>query len=489
MQKQTPSVARLALMAVFALSCFGILTFLWLSFGGSLPLKPEKYRVMVNFPEATTLAEQADVRIAGVNVGKVQSKKLNKGATRTTVELAIERKYAPIPRDTRTILRQKTLLGETFVELTPGDEDAGILEDGDTLANAQVEPTVELDEILRIFDPDTKAAFRNWVRSSATQIEGQAQNLNNAFGNLATFAEDGAGVLRVLDTQQVAVRQLIRNTGVVFNALNEREGQLRGLISNGERTFSALAAERDALEETFRVFPVFLDESRSTLDRLERFSRNTDPLITDLKPAADDLGPTVVDLAALAPHLERLFRKLPPVIRHSDRALPEGARFVRGLGPVLEALHVFLPEFNPILAYLNYDQARVAHFFVNGAAATRMNIAPQDGIPGFGQPQLALITGDSLGFKSERPAWERGNSYGLPNLYDRAPYFGAIESFDCKPSGGEQPDPREEFPPCFVQGPHLYNKQFFPRLGKGDVRRKKSPALTLRGTRPANPNR
>ena len=31
-------ISRLALMVIFALSCFGILTFLWVSFGGSVPL-------------------------------------------------------------------------------------------------------------------------------------------------------------------------------------------------------------------------------------------------------------------------------------------------------------------------------------------------------------------------------------------------------------------------------------------------------------------
>src|SRR3712207_6755639 len=148
MQKHTPSPAKLIGMAIFALSCFGILIFLWVSFGGSLPLKPNKYQLRVSFPEATTLAEQADVRIAGVKVGKMRRKDLDRGANRTRTVLDIDNQYAPLPRDTRAILRQKTLLGETFVELTPGHKASGMLKDHDVLPNAQVEPTVELDEIL-----------------------------------------------------------------------------------------------------------------------------------------------------------------------------------------------------------------------------------------------------------------------------------------------------------------------------------------------------
>src|SRR6266550_8029828 len=136
-------------MVLFALSCFGLLLFLWVSFGGAIPLESNKYEIKVNFPEATTLAEQADVRISGVSVGKVRSKSLvDKGrGNRTQVVLTIDRKYAPLPKDTHAILRQKTLLGETYVELTAGHPAAGKLQDGGTLANGLVEPTVALDQI------------------------------------------------------------------------------------------------------------------------------------------------------------------------------------------------------------------------------------------------------------------------------------------------------------------------------------------------------
>src|SRR5215212_2503984 len=184
MQKQAPSAARLLGMAFFALSCFGLLTFLWISFGGAVPLKANKYELRVSFPEATTLAEQADVRLSGVTIGKVRSKDLDKGANRTRVLLDINRRYAPLAKDTRAILRQKTLLGETFVELTPGHPSTGKLADHAILPNGQVEPTVELDEILRVFDPVTKAAFRDWVQQSSQQIQGTApQDFNDALGN------------------------------------------------------------------------------------------------------------------------------------------------------------------------------------------------------------------------------------------------------------------------------------------------------------------
>src|SRR5436309_4621028 len=120
-------------MVIFALATIGVLMFLWISFGGPIPLAPKRYQLKVDFPEATTLAQEADVRIAGVTVGKVRSKQLDKRGSTTTATLDIDPQYAPIPTDTKAILRQKTLLGETYVELTPGNRRGPKLRDGATL--------------------------------------------------------------------------------------------------------------------------------------------------------------------------------------------------------------------------------------------------------------------------------------------------------------------------------------------------------------------
>src|SRR5919112_3867366 len=233
-------------MAVFTLGCFGVLLFLWLAFGGTIPLKPQKYEVKASFPEATTLAEQADVRIAGVNVGKVRLKDLDKGGTATRVWMTIEPQYAPLPEDTKAVLRQKTLLGETYVELTPGSKNAPKIKDGEEIEPGKIEPTVELDEILQIFDKDTKQAFRAWIKDSALITRnGGGKDLNAALGNLDGFATDGADVLGVLNKQRQALRLLVRNTGQVFGALNERSGQLSSLIRNSHSVFSATAQQQD----------------------------------------------------------------------------------------------------------------------------------------------------------------------------------------------------------------------------------------------------
>ena len=148
-----------------------------------------------------------------------------------------------------------------------------MLADGGRLANARIEPTVELDEIFTAFDDDTREAFQDWITELSGAIEeGRGQDLNDAFGNFEGFAVDGAKLMQVLDEQDEAVHRLVRNTGVVFGAINERRGALRELIVNSKRTFEATASRDEALAETFAIFPTFLDESKARW-RASRTSR------------------------------------------------------------------------------------------------------------------------------------------------------------------------------------------------------------------------
>ena len=490
MNKQAPSIGRILAMVVFAMSCFGLLLFLWLAFGGSVPLKPEGYRVKVNFPEATTLAQEADVRMSGVNIGKVKTKELDQGAVRTTVELEIDERFAPLPEDTQAILRQKTLLGETYVELSQGSKESEMLDDGGTLDDARVTPTVELDEIYDAFDDSTRRAFAEWVEELTKAIKnGRSQDLNDAFGNFAGFATDGSELLEVLDEQKTAVRHLIKNTGVVFNAISERQGTLRNLIDTSNQTFAATASRDDALAEVFHIFPTFLDESKATMARLEVFARDTHPLVNDFKAPADDLGPTVRDLGDLAPDLEELFRDLDPLIKAADDGAPALTDVLEEARPFFDAAHVFLQELNPILSYANFHQTTIAGFLANGGP----DLAGTWGQGERVQTQVGPI--DERSFETaegESPVWERGNAYLAPNALARALPLGTIESLTCEPVGGEMKDPddtgeEEVMPPCFEQPPSLYDGQLFNFLEKGEAPIRDAPS-GFQGNAPTDPD-
>ena len=175
MIKQTPSIGRILAMVAFTLSCFGILVFLWLSFGGSVPLQPKGYRVTVEFPEATQLAQEADVRISGVQRGQGEDARAERA----------DRAHGHDARDRRPLRAAPARHARD-----PAAEDAagrdlrgarrratrrrGLLAGRRRAAERPGGDTVELDEILRTFDPVTRQRFSTWFDQQGIAARGRA---------------------------------------------------------------------------------------------------------------------------------------------------------------------------------------------------------------------------------------------------------------------------------------------------------------------------
>ncbi|HEY8583421.1 MAG TPA: MlaD family protein [Capillimicrobium sp.] len=437
MQKQAPTLGRLLVMVGFALSCFGLLLFLWLAFGGPIPLSPQGYRFETSFGEASQLAKEADVRISGVPVGKVKTIETTPdGRSLTVIEL--EERYAPIPKDTRAVLRQKTLLGETYVELTPGDPSSGMLAEDGRLPAAQVSPTVELDEIFRAFDAKTRQDFQTWMQSQAQAVDGRGKDLSDALGNLAPFAEDTDTLLRLLNAQETDVRRVVNGTGDVFSALTARDDQLRQLIENSNQLFETTAARDAELQDFFRVLPTFERESELTVERLTAFSIEADPLVDQLRPAARELSPTLQELEGLAPDLLALFRDLDPLIDASLRGLPATRAFLREFAPFLGQLDPALRQLNPMLSFIGEYDRELNAFFANVVAATNARQPAR----GDGGQQLQYLrtlnplNPEMLALYPRRLPSNRTNPYMLPGGYQKlAQGLDSYETRQCARGG------------------------------------------------------
>jgi ABC-type transporter Mla subunit MlaD len=513
MQKSAPSIGKILLAAGFALSCFGLILFLWVAFGGPVPLKSKSYRITAYFPEAVQLAVESDVRIGGVSVGKVKSIELAPpedrldGQDLTKAEIEIDPEFAPISTDARAILRQKTLLGETYVELTSGnkptnvsDDEAAapislgaaannsdaesegveaIPEDG-SLGISQTENQTQIDEIFNALDEQTRASFQRWQQNAAVAIQDRGQDLNDSFGNLGPFLDDASDVLALLRRQKTELQGLVRDTGTVFDSLSANNAALQGAIVNGNETFDALASEQQALRDTFQIFPTFQRETRETLLRLDEFQENTLPLVKDLQPVARDISPTLRSVRRLSPHLSSLFVDLDDLVRVSKRGFPNLAEFLNGATPLLDSLDPFLSNLNPVISWLNYYRTSLTDFLASPAVGLSGTLTPENNQPAARHVlrQLGYITSESLSIYGNRPVTNRGNGYlkPFPDIIKegRAGEFGAFPSFDCDNSGGERkagdgksPPVGVGFAPCFVQsdyadefggghGPQLY---------------------------------
>ncbi len=371
MVKDPPSIGKILAMVLFALSCFGLLLFLWLAFGGPVPLKPKGYRFHTSFAESGQLALEADVRISGVPVGKVKSITPDKQTGRADVVIELQSRYVPLPSDAKAILRQKTLLGETYVELTPGHRNAKPIPENGQLASSQVSDTVELDEILRAFDPKTRAAFQDWMQTQAEAIGGHGQDLNDALGNLGPFADDASDLVDILNKEQPAVTQLVSNMGIVFQALSERDGQLSSLVRNSNTVFATTAARDEQLKASFKALPTFEDESRKTFDRLTEFSNNTDPLVNQLRPAARELSPTLEDLRDISPDLKNLLEELQPLIDASKTGFPAAEQVLEDTRPLLGQLDPVTAQLTPAVDFIGQYKPELTSFFANAVGATQ----------------------------------------------------------------------------------------------------------------------
>src|SRR4051794_24479625 len=122
MVTRAPHRAAIAVAIMFVLASIGLSLFVWSSLGGDLPFSPKGWRFHASFENASALDKNADVRIAGIDVGKVVA--VSPDGLRTDATIQLDPQYAPLPSDAHAILRLKTLLGETFIELSPGTHGA-----------------------------------------------------------------------------------------------------------------------------------------------------------------------------------------------------------------------------------------------------------------------------------------------------------------------------------------------------------------------------
>jgi phospholipid/cholesterol/gamma-HCH transport system substrate-binding protein len=449
--KQAPTLGRLLVMVFFALSCFGLLLFLWLSFGGVVPLQPKGYRFTADFSSAVQLSEQADVRISGVNVGKVVKLTRETGSTRAVIQL--DAKYAPLPKDSLAMLRSKTLLGETYVALTPGSRDGPKIPEGGALPAQNVKRQIELDEVLRAFDPPTRRAMHQWFDGMASALEGRSADLSSVLGNLAPTAENGTALLEILDSQQGAVRRLVSDSGQVFSAIGSRSGDVQSLITSGNRLFATTASRQAALSETIRELPPFLTQTRATLRTAQAASREAAPLIRALKPVAPLVPPALRDASALAPDLESLFKRTDPVITLSRSALPAATKLLRSAQPLVRALLPVSEDLVPAVRYLGAQRDQIVASLANIPAVLNAS-EPQPN--GTRIPYLRAITyfasENLVGFPKRLPT-NRRNPYLRNRGLDDLNGGGVLKTSDCDNLGNPDTAPEPDSPPpCIKQG-------------------------------------
>ncbi len=446
MQKRAPTLANILVIVLFALSCFGLLLFLWESFGGPVPLKSKGYRFTVTLTRSLALAEQSDVRISGVSVGHVISLSTQpNGGNEVTVEMS--HNYAPIRRSDHLILRQKTLLGETYIELLPQAGASRLLPDGGRLAASHVEPTVTLDDILASLEPRERSAFKAWQQEVAAAYNGRGEQINSGFAELEPFVEQANKVVTLLASQEGAVRAAIHNTGVVFDALTERDNQFRGLIENGERSFHALAQSSQQFADVWRELPTFERRGQTTLKGLDSLTNEASPVLDEARGWERALTPLLRTVNSFAPGFDNLLTGLGPLTSASKKGLPTVSPTLHRIVPLLENVTPVLRNLDPFLQFAGDYIPEVQAFFANLTAATEAHDKNAD----FGEAGpiqhylrgLLTVGPEALAAYNQRIGVNRANPYfqsgGLNQISSNA-----LQSFSATNCANSAPSIVEE---------------------------------------------
>jgi len=215
------------------------------------------------------LLPESDVKIHGVNIGEVAAVDLEGGRAKVTMKID---KAERIPTSSTATIRPKTLFGEKFVDIDPGDaETTGpFLRDGgrieDTVGGFELERILgDLYPVLQAVDGDQLAVILGELAAAG---RGMGETVNRSIANFTLVADVQARHAR--DTQQflddlallseeLALRSddLVagaRDLNVALPPLNARSEQLATVLDQSARLSADLA---DVLEAN----RPFLDKS------------------------------------------------------------------------------------------------------------------------------------------------------------------------------------------------------------------------------------
>jgi phospholipid/cholesterol/gamma-HCH transport system substrate-binding protein len=462
-----PSRGTILLSVAFILASILLTLYVWRSVGGKVPLQPMRYEVVALFDNASQLTPNADVRISGVTIGKVTT--VRPQGLRTRATLAVESRFAPLPGDVRAILRQKTLLGESFVELSPGTAGAPRLAEGATIPRGQIAGTQPLDRVLGMLDRPTRARLHDLLTGSDTMLEGRGADLNASLGNLALGTRQLSATVRILDDQRGSLESLIRDTGTVLDTVAAQDADVRELVRSGHSALEATASRDAALTETVRRAPALLRELRATAVAAERTATLAGPVLEGFRPVAPLAAPTLRATADAMPQLRALLIDLDELLPTARRALPAAAEILRGLSGMMSAVEPAAAEVIPMIPYLASYRNELVATMANMSASTRAT-APRSlgGRAPYLRTLIPMGSESAVGWES-RLGGNRHAAYrkpgGLAGLAD------GLESGGCGHA-----EENGEAPPCVLQkgwsldgGPERYFQHIGPEGGAGEA--------------------
>lgn len=259
-------------MLAFATVMLLILALLVLVFGRFRTGEHIGYRAV--FTDSSGMSDGAPVRVAGVQVGRVDGLDLQEDSTvavRFTVDADV-----PLPADSRAAVRYENLVGDRYLEILPPEGTARTapmatagpaLTPGGVIPVERTSPALDLDQLLGGFQPLFRALDPGQVnRLTAALIDtfqGRGQSLASLVGKTGRFTQ-------TLADSDAVIGRVIDNLNTVLDTVAQRGTQFDDVITRLQDLVSGLAAERDPLGEA--------------VSRIDAATRSADGLIGGIRP-------------------------------------------------------------------------------------------------------------------------------------------------------------------------------------------------------------
>lgn len=316
-----------------------------------------RYAIDVELPtaQAFTPGQGQQVSVAGVDVGRIGKVTLRNG--RAIIRMDIKRsELSAVYADATVLSRPRTPLDDMSLELDPGTPRAGKLDDGALIPVSRSQPNVNVDEILAGLDADTRPALQALLKGVAEGVgSGQGPiNLRKLLQKTRPTLVRTKVLTDAIRARRVELRRLVSNLAKLTGRLGEQSGDLQTLVTSGNQTFGALAAEDQAVRESLAKLPGTLRQADVALTAATPLARTLKPVLASLTPAAKALPDA---LAAVRP----LAREGTPDLRQLRSFATEAQPLARTLNTTVTALRPIVPNLIRATDVLQYVANELAY--------------------------------------------------------------------------------------------------------------------------------
>jgi len=191
------------------------------------------------FTNVSNLREGKLVRIAGVEVGKVNNISINPDAT-VRVEFTADNSVT-LTEGTQAVIRYDNLFGDRYLALEEGAGGLKILSPGQTIPLARTKPALDLDALIGGFRPLFRALNPDQVNALSEQL---LQAIQGQGPTIGLFLDQAAAVTNTLADRDQLIGQVVTNLNVVLGSLGGQSDRLDKAVTSLSQLIHGLAERK-----------------------------------------------------------------------------------------------------------------------------------------------------------------------------------------------------------------------------------------------------